>query len=217
MRVAVAEDSVLFREGLVRVLRSEGFDVVAEAGDAAALYAAVTAQRPDVVVVDVRMPPTHSDEGLIAAIHLHGADPGLGVLVLSHHVETHHAERLLADDPGGVGYLLKDRIVDLADFVEAVRRVGAGGSVIDPEVVRILLSSQRRKAELAELSGRELDVLGLMAEGRTNAAIAERLHLGTRTVETHVTNIFTKLGLLPAEDDHRRVLAVLVFLRASAG
>lgn len=214
MRIVVADDAVLFREGLARLLDSGGLEVVALAGDATQLDAAVEATRPDVAIVDIRMPPTHTDEGLVAAIDLRARHPELGVLVLSHHVETHHAVRLLADHPGGVGYLLKDRVTDLAAFVDAVVRVGSAQSVIDAEVVRALLARRRREDQLAALTPREREVLALMAEGRTNQAIGERLFLGARTVESHVASIFTKLGLLPAPDDHRRVLAVVTFLRA---
>lgn len=214
MRVVVADDSVLFREGLVRLLGDSGLEVVAQAGDPAELDAAVETERPDVAIVDIRMPPTFTDEGLVAAIDLRTRCPQLGVLVLSHHVETHHAVRLLADRPAGVGYLLKDRVTDLDDFVEAVERVGSQGSVIDPQVVGALLGRRRQQDHLANLTPREREVLALMAEGRTNQAICDRLFLGARTVESHVASIFTKLGLLPAPNDHRRVLAVVTYLRA---
>ncbi len=214
MRVVVAEDSLLFREGLVRLLESKGFEVVAQAGDAIELIRAVESHHPDLVIVDVRMPPTHTDEGLVAAIELRTSDPDIGVLVLSHHVESHQAVRLLADNPAGVGYLLKDRVTDLTNFTESVTRVGSGGSVIDPEVISTLLSRRQRQDDLANLTPREHEVLALMAEGRTNQAIRERLFLSVKTVESHVSSIFTKLGLLPAPDDHRRVLAVLTYLRS---
>ena len=215
MRVVVAEDSLLFREGLVRLLESKGFEVVAQAGDAAELIRAVESHHPDLVIVDVRMPPTHTDEGLVAAVKLRARHPDLGVLVLSHHVESHQAIRLLADNPSGVGYLLKDRVTDLTDFAESVTRVGSGGSVIDPEVISTLFSRRQHQDDLTNLTPREHEVLTLMAEGRTNQAIRERLFLSPKTVESHVSSIFTKLGLLPAPDDHRRVLAVLTYLRSN--
>ncbi len=215
MRVVVAEDSLLFREGLVGLLESNGFEVVAQAGDATELLRAVESHHPDLVIADVRMPPTHTDEGLVAAVDLKSRHPDLGVLVLSHHVESHQAIRLLADNPSGVGYLLKDRVTDLADFAESVTRVGSGGSVIDPEVISTLLSRRQHRDDLADLTPREHEVLALMAEGRTNQAIRERLFLSPKTVESHVSSIFTKLGLLPAPDDHRRVLAVLTYLRSN--
>ncbi len=214
MRVVVAEDSLLFREGLVRLLESKGFEVVAQAGDAAELRQAVKSHHPELVIVDVRMPPTHTDEGLVAAIELRANHPDIGVLVLSHHVESRPAMRLLADNPAGVGYLLKDRVTDLTDFAESVARVGSGGSVIDPEVISTLLNRRRQQDDLAEITPREHEVLALMAEGRTNQGIRERLFLSAKTVESHITSIFTKLSLLPAPDDHRRVLAVLTYLRS---
>jgi DNA-binding NarL/FixJ family response regulator len=214
MRLVVAEDSVLFREGLVRLLAEAGHDVVAQAGDTNGLMAAVQAHRPGLAIVDVRMPPTHTDEGLRAAVDLRSTNPDLAVLVLTHHVETYAAIRLLADRPAGVGYLLKDRVTDLADFREAVARVGAGGSAIDPEVVARLLRRQRRVDPLADLTPREREVLALMAHGRSNPAISDRLGIGPRTVETHVAAILQKLGLLPSAADDRRVLAVLTYLRS---
>jgi DNA-binding NarL/FixJ family response regulator len=213
MRVVIADDSMLFREGLTSLLDDRGFEVVAQVADGAALVEAVTLHRPDVAIVDVRMPPTHTDEGLVAAIELRRRHPDVGILVLSHHVGSHQAVELLADDAAGVGYLLKDRVTHLADFAEAVTRVGTGGSVIDPAVVAALLGRQRERQPLAALTPREREVLALIAEGRTNQAICDRLVLGARTVETHVASIFTKLGLLPAPEDHRRVLAVLAYLR----
>jgi DNA-binding NarL/FixJ family response regulator len=216
VRIVVAEDSVLFRAGLVRLLESEGFEVVAEAGDAMQLEEAVDSYETDLAIIDVRMPPSHSDEGLVAAVELRARRPATAVLVLSHHVESRQAMRLLKDDPTGVGYLLKDRVTDVADFVDSVRRVAAGGCVIDPEVIRTLLDAQRHRREdwPTALTQREREVLALMAEGRTNQAIGESLHVGSKTIESHVGNIFTKLGLLPAPNDHRRVLAVLAYLRS---
>jgi DNA-binding NarL/FixJ family response regulator len=215
VRVVLGEDSLLFREGLARLLRENGFDVVATAADADELLAQVTRQQPDIVIVDIRMPPTQTSEGLEAAKRLRSTEPGLAVLVLSQHVETHHAIDLLADGSGGVGYLLKDRVSDLQEFCDAVRRVGNGGSAIDPEVVSRLLRRQREHDPLAELTEREREVLALMAEGQSNQAISQRLHLSPKTVETHVHRIFTKLGLFADDSAHRRVLAVLTFLRDS--
>jgi DNA-binding NarL/FixJ family response regulator len=214
MRVALADDSVLFREGLVGLLESHGMQVIFQASDAAGLINRLADDLPDLVILDIRMPPTHTNEGLLAAIELRQAHPGMGVLVLSHHVESHHAVQLLADNPAGVGYLLKDRVTDLDAFIDAVRTVGHGGSIIDPEVVGALLGRRREQDRLAELTAREREVLALMAEGRTNQAICDRLVLGPKTVESHVASIFSKLDLLPAPDDHRRVLAVITYLRA---
>lgn len=212
MRIVLADDSLLFREGLTRLLSENGFDVVGTAADAEALLAEVKHHRPDVVIVDIRMPPTQTTEGLAAAKHIRATNRETGVLVLSQHVETHHALDLLSDPPGGVGYLLKDRVSHLRDFCDAVRSVGEGGSAIDPEVVSRLLARRRERDPLADLTERERDVLALMAEGRSNQGIADRLFLATKTVETHVHRIFTKLGLFPDDGGHRRVLAVLSFL-----
>jgi DNA-binding NarL/FixJ family response regulator len=214
VRVVLADDSVLLREGIARLLAEAGLDVVAQAGDGADLLRKVNAHRPDVAVVDVRMPPTHTDEGLKAAAEIRERWPETGVLVLSQYVEEAYAVELLAGDAGGIGYLLKDRVADLDRFVEAVRRVGTGGSALDPEVVARLLGRHRRDDPLAELTPRERDVLELMAEGRSNHAIAEGLVVTDRAVEKHVTSIFGKLGLPPTQDDHRRVLAVLTYLQA---
>ena len=216
MRVVIADDSVLLREGLARVLTENGFEVTAQAGDAGGLLRAVAAERPEVAIVDVRMPPTFTDEGTRAAIDLRERHPEIGVLVLSQVVEARHALRLFRDSPEGFGYLLKDRVVDVDEFVEAVRRVGRGGTAIDPDVVAQLLGRRAEDDPLAELTPREREVLGLMAEGRSNKAICAKLFLSPKTVETHVNSIFLKLDLLPAPDDHRRVLAVLRYLEAPA-
>lgn len=211
MRVVIAEDSVLLREGLTRLLTEAGVEVAATAGDAEGFLREVGAAVPDAVVVDVRMPPTFSDEGLRAALVVRKRWPETGVLVLSQYVEERYAAELLAvKASGGVGYLLKDRVADVADFVDALERVARGGSAIDPEVVAQLLT---RKADpLSTLTPRERDVLGLMAEGRSNAAIASSLVIGPGAVEKHVNSIFMKLGLAPTDTDHRRVLAVLAYL-----
>jgi DNA-binding NarL/FixJ family response regulator len=214
MRVVLADDQLLLRAGVARLLEDAGMDVVAQAGDAEDLLRKVGGHKPDVAVVDVRMPPTHTDEGLRAAADIRARFPGTGVLVLSQYVEEAYALELFADGADGLGYLLKDRVADLDRFVESVRRVGEGGSALDPEVVSRLLGRQRRDDPLAPLSPREREVLGLMAEGRSNAGIAEQLVVTERAVEKHVTSIFTKLGLAPAPEDHRRVLAVLTYLRA---
>ena len=210
----VAEDSVLLREGIVRLLSERDFDVVAQAGDADDLLRKVGAHKPDVVVADIRMPPTNTDDGLRAAIEIRDSHPDTGVLVLSAYVEETYAMELVSDTAEGVGYLLKDRVADVDAFVEAVHRVGGGGSALDPEVVSRLLGRARRDDPLAELTPREREVLELMAEGRSNAAVAERLVVTERAVEKHVTSIFSKLNLTPAAEDHRRVLAVLTFLRS---
>ena len=214
MRVVVADDSMLLREGVARLLEDAGFDVVAQAGDADDLLRKVGAHKPDVAVVDVRMPPTNTDDGLRAALKIRAERPDTGVLVLSQYVEEAYAHELLADPSGGVGYLLKDRVADLERFVESVRRVGEGGSALDPEVVAQLLGRHRADDPLDTITPREREVLGLMAEGRSNAAIAQALVVTERAVEKHVTGIFAKLGLHPTAEDHRRVLAVLTYLRA---
>jgi DNA-binding NarL/FixJ family response regulator len=215
MRVVVAEDSVLLREGVVRLLQEAGMDVVGQAGDAEDLLRKVRAHKPDVALVDIRMPPTQTDEGLRAAATIRAEQPQTGVLVLSQYVEEAYALELLADNAEGVGYLLKDRVADVERFVDSVRRVGEGGSALDPEVVARLVGRRRREDPLSALSPREREVLGHMAEGRSNHGIAEALVVTERAVEKHVTSIFTKLNLPPAEDDHRRVLAVLTYLRSS--
>jgi DNA-binding NarL/FixJ family response regulator len=215
MRVVLADDSVLLREGIARLLSEAGLEVVAQAGDAEDLVRKVGGHKPDVAVVDVRMPPTHTDEGLRAAALIRSQYPGTGVLVLSQYIEESYAMELLSENAAGVGYLLKDRVSDLDRFVEAVRRVGEGGSVLDPEVVARLLGRRRKEDPLAQLSPREREVLALMAEGRSNHAIAEALVVTERAVEKHVTSIFSKLDLPPTADDHRRVLAVLKYLEAA--
>ena len=214
MRVVVADDSVLLREGVVRLLEEKGFDVVAQAGDAEDLIRKVNAHKPDVAVVDIRMPPTNTDDGLRAALEIRASHPNTGVLVLSQYVEEGYALDLVGDSAGGVGYLLKDRVADVDRFVESVTRVAEGGSALDPEVVAKLVGRSRRDDPLAELTPREREVMELMAEGRSNNAIAAQMTVTERAVEKHVTSIFGKLGLPPAPEDHRRVLAVLAFLRA---
>jgi DNA-binding NarL/FixJ family response regulator len=212
LRIAVAEDAVLLREGLVGLLERFGHTVVASVGDAEALTDAVTEQQPDIVVTDVRMPPAFTDEGLRAAVALRAAHPSLAILVLSQYVQQTYATELLDVKGGaGVGYLLKDRVADVEEFVDAVVRVAGGGTVVDPEVVRQLLG--RRRDPVERLTGREREVLALMAEGRSNAAIARALVVTEAAVAKHIGSIFTKLDLPPTEDDHRRVLAVLAFLR----
>ncbi|MFZ0341728.1 MAG: response regulator transcription factor [Gaiellaceae bacterium] len=213
MRVVIAEDLALLRDGLTRLLRDNGFEVVAAVEDGTALVTTVLLERPDVAIVDIRLPPTFRDEGVRAALTLRERSPETGVLIVSQYVEQAYATELLADGRGGLGYLLKDRIMDVDDFVAAVRRVGSGGTALDPEVVAQLLSRRRTGSPLDALSPRELEVLGLMAEGRSNAAIAARLVLTVGAVEKHVANILTKLRLPPSSEDHRRVLAVLAYLR----
>jgi DNA-binding NarL/FixJ family response regulator len=214
VRVVVGEDSVLLREGIVRVLGEAGFEVVAQAGDAEELVRKVSAHKPDVAVVDIKMPPTDTDDGLRAAIEIRRRLPETGVIVLSQYLEEGYALDLVADGTDGTGYLLKDRVGDVELFADSVRRVGEGGSALDPEVVLQILGRRRRDDRLAGLTERDHEVLALMAEGRSNQAIARRLVVTERAVEKHVTSIFDKLGLLPAGDDHRRVLAVLTFLRS---
>jgi DNA-binding NarL/FixJ family response regulator len=214
MRVVIAEDAAVFREGLVRLLEDRGHEVCAAVGDGQALLAAVAAHGPDVAVVDVRMPPTHTDEGLRAALQLRRDHPGTGVLVFSQYVETRYAARLLQGNAAGVGYLLKDRVADVAEFADALARVAAGGTALDPEVVSQLLGAGRHARGLAGLTRREAEVLALMAEGRSNAGIAASLVISAGVVEKHVASIFGKLGLPPAEGDNRRVLAVLRYLES---
>ena len=215
IRVVIADDSVLLREGLARLLEESGFDVVGQAGDADDLLRKVGAHKPDVAVVDVRMPPTHTDEGLRAAHRIRAEHSDTGVLVLSQYVEEAYALELLSQSTESTGYLLKDRISDVDTFTDAVRRVAGGGSALDPGVVALLLGRRRREDPLEVLTAREREVLGLMAEGRSNNAIAEELVVTERAVEKHVTSIFNKLDLTPTVEDHRRVLAVLAYLRAA--
>jgi DNA-binding NarL/FixJ family response regulator len=212
VRIVIAEDSVLLRAGLVSLLEEAGHSVMAAVGDGDALVDAVDRQLPDLAVVDVRMPPTFTDEGLRAALLVRDRHPATGILVLSQYVEERYAAELLATEGNGVGYLLKDRVADVREFLDALARVGGGGTALDPEVVAQLLARSRRQDPLERLTPREREVLGLMAEGRSNAAIAETLVVSDGAVEKHVTNIFSKLDLLPAEQDHRRVLAVLQWL-----
>ena len=214
MRVVIAEDSAVLREGLAGLLAERGFEVMAAVADADALRAVVAEDVPDVAVVDVRMPPTHTDEGLRAAIELRQRFPALAVLVFSQYIETRYAAELLADRSDGVGYLLKDRVAHVSQFVDAVERVAGGGTALDPEVVTQLMGASRRTDGLGALTPREREVLGLMAEGRSNNAIAEALVVTPRAVEKHVGNIFTKLDLHESGSDHRRVLAVLRYLRS---
>jgi DNA-binding NarL/FixJ family response regulator len=212
IRTVLAEDLALLRDGLIRLLEANDFEVVEAVDNGPSLLRALTTHRPDVAVVDVRLPPTFTDEGLRAAIEARAAVPGLPVLVLSQYVEQLYARELLADRSGGVGYLLKDRVFNVAQFVDAVRQVAAGGTAMDPEVVAQLLSRRSSDRPLATLTAREREVLGLMAEGRSNAAIAARLFVTEKAVSKHTNNIFTKLGLPQSEDDNRRVLAVLAYL-----
>jgi DNA-binding NarL/FixJ family response regulator len=215
MRVVIAEDSVLLREGISRLLVEAGCEIVAAVGDGPGLVDAVRTHRPDVSVVDVRMPPTHRDEGLRAAIEARRLVPASPVLVLSQYVENSYAVELLADGRGGVGYLLKDRVADVRDFVDALRRVAGGGTAMDPEVVAQLLARSARFDPLATLTPREREVLGLMAEGRSNSAIAAALVVSDGAVEKHISNVFAKLSLETSATDHRRVLAVLAYLRGA--
>ena len=213
LRVVVADDAVLLREGLVRLLTESGHTVVAAVGDGPSLVEAVVEHRPDVAIVDVRMPPSHTDEGLRAAVEARRRVPGIPILVLSQYVEVSYADDLLADRAGAVGYLLKDRVSEVADFLDGMRRVATGATVLDPEVVGQLLVRRRRDDPLRSLTPREREVLGLMAEGRSNTAIARKLVVTDGAVEKHVKNIFTKLDLPPDDEQHRRVLAVLTYLQ----
>jgi DNA-binding NarL/FixJ family response regulator len=211
--VIVADDAVLFREGLARVLADAGFEVTATVGDAPSLLDRVREDPPDAVIVDIRMPPSHTTEGLDAAQSLHESHPEVGVLVLSAHVEPHYALQLIEAGARGAGYLLKERVADIAELADAVRRVAAGGLVVDPSVVALLVGRRRERNPLDDLTERERQVLAVMAEGRSNQAICQRLHLSPKTVEAYVSSVFRRLGLHQGADDHRRVLAVLTFLR----
>jgi DNA-binding NarL/FixJ family response regulator len=214
VRIVIAEDSVLLRDGLVRMLSDHGHEVVGSVDDAVGLVHLVEAESPDLVVLDVRMPPTHTDEGIRAALELRRSRPELPILVLSQYVEENYASELLSGDLGGIGYVLKDRVTDVGQFVETIDRIALGGTAIDSEVVSQLLARTRRQEPLSDLSPREREVLSLMAEGRTNGAIAAKLVITERAVEKHVKNIFQKLRLPPADTNHRRVLAVLRYLEA---
>ncbi len=214
MRIVIAEDLALLRDGLIRLLQAHDFEVVAAVDNGPSLLRALTVHRPDVAVVDVRLPPSFTDEGLRAAIEARERVPGLPVLVLSQYVEPLYARELLSDRGGGVGYLLKDRVSNVGQFVDAVHRVAAGGTAMDPEVISQLLARHTRNEPLRQLTPREREVLGLMAEGRSNAAIAGRLFITEKAVSKHTNNIFSKLALPPSEDDNRRVLAVLAYLEA---
>ena len=215
IRVALAEDNVLLREGVSRLVASnDDFELVGTAPDLPQLLALVGAEHPDVVITDIRMPPTQTAEGLQAALQIRRRWPGTAVIVMSQHVETEHLFELLADDPRGIGYVLKERVADVTQFTDAIRRVAGGESVIDPQVVSRLVARPRRDSPLETLTERELAVLALMAEGRSNQAIAGQLYMSVKTVETHVGNMLAKLGLPPAAGDHRRVLAVLTYLRS---
>ncbi|MDJ1137097.1 response regulator transcription factor [Streptomyces iconiensis] len=215
MRVVIAEDSAILRDGLVQLLALRGVEVAAAVGDADSLLAAVAEHRPDAAVVDIRLPPGHSDEGLRAAVTLRADHPGTGVLIFSQYVETKYAAQLLGDGAAGVGYLLKERVVDIGEFTEALRRVAAGGTALDPEVVSQLFGASRRGGALDTLTPREREVLAMMAEGRTNQSIAAAFVVSERAVEKHIANIFAKLGLAPSENGHRRVLAVLRYLESA--
>jgi DNA-binding NarL/FixJ family response regulator len=213
VRIVIADDAVLLREGLIRLLAESGHDVVAAVADGPSLVSAVLEHRPDVSIVDVRMPPSHTDEGLRAAVEARSKLPGTPVLVLSQYVEVSYADDLLADGKGAIGYLLKDRVSEVGDFLDGLRRVAGGGTVLDPEVVAQLFARRRRGDPLRTLTAREREVLGLMAEGRSNTAIAKHLVVTEGAVEKHVRNIFTKLDLPPDDEQHRRVLAVLAYLK----
>jgi len=214
LRIVIAEDAAIMRDGLTQTLARRGHDVVAAVADAAALLGAIAEHRPDVAIIDVRMPPTHTDEGLRAARVIRSEHPGVGVLVFSQYIEARSAAELLAGSPAGVGYLLKDRVADVSDFIEAVSRVAHGGTVLDPEVVRQMLRASRNADALAALTGREREVLALVAEGRSNTAIAEALVITGGVVEKHIASIFAKLGLPPSDSDNRRVIAAIRYLES---
>jgi DNA-binding NarL/FixJ family response regulator len=214
MRIVIAEDAAIMRDGLTQTLLRRGHDVVAAVGDPAALLEAVAEHEPDVAVVDVRMPPTHTDEGLRAARAIRAGHPSVGVLVFSQYIEAQSAAELFAGYPGGVGYLLKDRVADVSDFIDAISRVAQGGTVLDPEVVSRLLGARSKADALATLTAREREVLALIAEGRSNTAIAETLYITGGVVEKHIASIFAKLGLAPSDNDNRRVIAALKYLES---
>jgi DNA-binding NarL/FixJ family response regulator len=214
LRVVIAEDAAIMRDGLTQTLTRRGHEVVAAVADAESLRRAVDEHLPDVAIIDVRMPPTHTDEGLRAAQSIHDVHPQVGVLVFSQYIETQSAAELFAGSPAGVGYLLKDRVADVSDFLEAIARVARGGTVLDPEVVRHLLGASRRADSLAALTPREREVLSLMAQGRSNVAIADALVISPGVVEKHVASIFAKLGLAPSDNDNRRVIAAIRYLRS---
>jgi DNA-binding NarL/FixJ family response regulator len=214
LRIVIAEDAAIMRDGLTQTLTRRGLDVVAAVADAASLRSAVDELQPDVAIIDVRMPPTHTDEGLRAAQSIHRDHPGVGVLVFSQYIETRAAVELFAGSPAGVGYLLKDRVADVGDFVNAIISVARGGTVLDPEVVGHILGASRRADSLATLTPREQDVLSLIAQGRSNAAIAGTLTISPGVVEKHVANVFAKLGLAPSDNDNRRVIAAIRYLES---
>jgi DNA-binding NarL/FixJ family response regulator len=214
MRVVLADDTMLLREGVALLLEQAGFEVVGQAGDADELMTSVESTAPDAAIVDLRMPPTHTDEGIKAALLIRAQHPGTGVLVLSQHADVGLAMKLLSEGAEGVGYMLKDRVADLEDFADAIRRVAVGGSALDPTIVSQLLSKRRDTGPLDDLTPREREVVELMAEGRSNQGIADRLEISERGVQKHVTSLLDKLGIPAGTDDHRRVLAVLTFLRA---
>jgi DNA-binding NarL/FixJ family response regulator len=214
LRIVIAEDAAIMRDGLTQTLTRRGHDVVAAVADATALRQAVDTHQPDVAIIDVRMPPTHTDEGLRAAQSIRQNHPQIGVLVFSQYIETRYAAQLLAGSPAGVGYLLKDRVADVSDFIDAITRVAQGGTVLDPEVVRQLLGASRRADSLATLTPREREVLSLIAQGRTNGAIAATLTISPGVVEKHVASVFAKLGLAPSDNDNRRVIAAIKYLES---